>query len=133
MKSFITIIITALSITTSAFAMQKEIIRKPLLTALLPSKEIQRVEVKEINFASNQETGLHMHPCPVVGYIVTGRILFQVDGQPAKILRAGDAFYEPAHTKIIHFDNASSSEPLKFIAFYLLNTEDKELINMLKS
>jgi hypothetical protein len=45
-------------------------------------------------------------------------------------LKAGDAFYEPADTPILHFDNYSEKEPMKFIAYYLTNGED-ELIEIL--
>ena len=33
------------------------------------------------------------------------------------LLAAGSAVYEPADTVMLHFDNASETEPLRFIAF----------------
>ncbi|GAB3175926.1 hypothetical protein GCM10027291_36760 [Telluribacter humicola] len=54
----------------------------------------------------------------------------QIESQPAQVLRAGDAFFEPADTPILHFDNYSASQPMKFVAYYLLNGE-KELIELL--
>ncbi len=39
----------------------------------------------------------------------------------SEIIHAGQAFYEPAGTRILHFDNHSDAEPLLFVAFYLLN------------
>jgi quercetin dioxygenase-like cupin family protein len=114
-------------------ATRQVIVRHPLLTARLnPTKSTQRVEVKRIEFVPGQATGLHAHPCPVVGYIVAGSVLFQVDGEPARILRAGDAFFEPANHKMLHFDNASPAEPMTFIAFYLLDASDYDLIRMLE-
>ena len=108
------------------------IIRKPLLTAHIEGqKSVDRVEIKEINFAAHQKTGLHLHPCPVVGYIAEGMVLFQIEGEPERILKAGDAFYEPANRRIIHFD-AQGEEPMKFIAYYLLDKDDKDLIKMLE-
>jgi quercetin dioxygenase-like cupin family protein len=110
------------------------IIRKPLLTANLDSvKTTKRIEIKRIDFAPGQATGLHDHPCPVVGYIASGSVKFQVQGQPPQILRRGDAFFEPPNQTILHFDNASDSEPLSFIAFYLLDENEHELIRMLES
>ncbi|MGH7068087.1 MAG: hypothetical protein ACREEU_09935 [Acetobacteraceae bacterium] len=47
-------------------------------------------------------------------------------------LHEGDAFYEPAGTTILHFDNASERESLTFIAFYLLGSGEHELIRMLE-
>jgi quercetin dioxygenase-like cupin family protein len=109
------------------------IIRKPLLTAQLDSpKTTQRVEIKRIDFSPGQATGLHNHPCPVVGYIAKGSVNFQVEGEPLKTLHEGDAFFEPLNRTMLHFDNASNTEPMTFIAFYLLDENDSELIHMLE-
>jgi quercetin dioxygenase-like cupin family protein len=109
-----------------------QIIRKDLLTALIGDRSVGRVEIKQIDFAPNQKGGLHLHPCPVVGYVAHGTILFQIEGQPPKSLPEGSAFFEPAHTKIVHFDNASSTDPATFVAFYLLGKDDQKLIEMLE-
>jgi len=111
----------------------RTIVRKPLLTATLDSlKTTQRVEIKQIDFVPGQATGAHSHPCPVVGYIVRGSVRFQVEGEPPKLLHAGDAFFEPPHKTMLHFDNASDTDPMTFIAFYLLDATDHELIHMLE-
>jgi len=96
------------------------------------SKSVERVDVKRIDLAPGQKAGAHFHPCPVVGYIVAGSIVFAAKGEPSKILKAGDVFYEPAHKLISNFDNASDHESARFIAMYLLGAEDKSLIEMIK-
>ena len=60
-----------------------------------------------------------------------GSSMFQIDGQTAKTLKAGDAFYEPAITRILHFDNPSDEESTRIVAFYLLDRADHDLIKML--
>ena len=92
---------------------------------------VGKVEIKQINLAPNQRTGLHRHPCPVVGYVAHGTILLQIEGEQAKSLSNGSAFFEPANTKIVHFDNASPRDPATFIAVYLLGRDDQKLIEML--
>jgi quercetin dioxygenase-like cupin family protein len=104
--------------------------RKLLLEALLGSRNVASVDVREIRFDPGQKTGRHLHPCPVLGYIVDGTAQYAIEGQPAQILPQGRAFYEPADTVIASFDNASESEPMTFVAFYLLDGQD-ELIQML--
>jgi len=110
------------------------IVRKPLLSgdvsAGVHARNITSVDVREITFAPSQQTGKHLHPCPVVGYIARGAAILQIEGQPAQELPEGAAFYEPAGATILRFDNASATEPLTFIAFYLLNGP-QELIQML--
>jgi quercetin dioxygenase-like cupin family protein len=113
--------------------MPQTIARTPLLTAIIAGgKKVERVEVKRLEFAPSQRTGLHLHPCPVVGHIASGTARFQVEGEPARTLGPADAFFEPANTKILHFDNASDHEPLVFIAYYLLDAHEQELIRMLE-
>ncbi len=48
------------------------------------------------------------------------------------MLSAGSAFFEPADTRVLHFDNASTREPATFIAHYLLAEGDERLIEMLQ-
>jgi len=110
------------------------LIRKDLLRAVpLGQPNVAGVEIKEIDFAPNQQMGLHRHPCPVVSYVAAGTIRFQVEGGPIQVLPAGRAFFEPADARIAHFDNASPREPARFIAFHLPGPNDQQLIEMLAS
>ena len=113
---------------------QKQTIQRiPLLTANLETeKTLKKTDIKRIDFSPLQKTGLHTHPVPVVGYIAEGTIYFQIEGEEAKILKTGDAFFEPENVKILHFDNPSKINSARFIAFYLLGKDDKEIIKMLK-
>jgi len=106
------------------------ILRKPLLKATLPKRQVTAVDVREITFQPNQQTGRHKHPCPVIGYIAEGSAVLQVEGQRPQQLPTGSAFYEPADVIITRFDNASATAPMKFIAQYLLDG-DQPLIEML--
>ncbi|HEX6509295.1 MAG TPA: cupin domain-containing protein [Chloroflexota bacterium] len=109
------------------------VVRKDLLTASIAgSKEVSRVEIKQIDFQPGQKSGLHHHPIPVVGYVARGSIAFQLEGGVLQTLHAGDPFFEPANTRVPHFDNASASEPATFIAYYLLGKDDQKLIEMLE-
>ncbi len=96
----------------------------------MPMKEVRTVDIREITLNPGQKAGYHRHPCPVFGLIKSGEALVQVEGQDAKILRAGEAFYEPQGTPIAHFDNASAIDPMTFVAFYLVDRES-QLIEML--
>ncbi|GGA70573.1 hypothetical protein GCM10011507_22660 [Edaphobacter acidisoli] len=93
-------------------------------------RRVTSVDVREIVFHRGMRTGRHFHPCPVLGYVAEGSVFFQREGGPVETLQAGDAFYEPAGTVIERFDNASDIEPMRFIAYYLLDGK-QDLIQML--
>jgi quercetin dioxygenase-like cupin family protein len=105
------------------------IVRKPLLTVPFGSKSVTAVDVREIRFGPHQQTGRHKHPCPVIGYVVEGTAVLEVEGQPVVMLPAGSSFYEPAETVIARFENAGDG-PMTFIAHYPLEGK-QELIEML--
>ena len=105
--------------------------RKQLLEAVFGSRTVTKIDAREITLEAGQIGGRHLHPCPVVGYILSGVAVYQKEGEQEQILSAGSAFYEPADAVIAQFGNASSNEPMSFLAFYLL--EGKEgLITMLE-
>lgn len=123
-----TILAGAQTPNTQSHTTQSPIVRKQLMLAHFDARPISRVDIREINLAPGQQGPLHKHPCPVVGYIVSGAIYFQVKGDSARILKAGDPFYEPANTVIMHFDNASPTAPAKFVLNYLMHTEKQFII-----
>jgi quercetin dioxygenase-like cupin family protein len=103
--------------------------RRPLLTATIEGgKTVTSVQSAQIDFSPAQATGVHSHPIPVVGQVTRGAFQFQVEGAPSRILTAGNAFYEPANTRILHFDNVSDRETASIVAFYLMGKADSELI-----
>ena len=106
--------------------------RRSLLSAEIEqATPIERVEVARIELAPSQATGRHLHPCDVVGYVVSGTIRFQIAGEPELTLEPGAAFHEPAGHEITHFDNASHRESATFVACYLMPPGETRLIEML--
>jgi quercetin dioxygenase-like cupin family protein len=107
--------------------------RKSVLEAPLPAANppVRLVRGASIHFAPGQPTGVHLHPASTVGVVTEGSFLFQPDGEPSRVLHTGDSFFEPAGHKIVHFDNASASEPAAITVFYLTDTTDRALIQKL--
>jgi quercetin dioxygenase-like cupin family protein len=111
---------------------QQAVQRKQLLTAVLGNRSVTSVDVREISIEPGQQVGRHIHPCAVLGYIVEGTAIYQIEGEAEQTLSAGSAFYEPAETVIANFGNASDAESMQFVAFYLLDGQ-QELIRMLEA
>ncbi len=106
------------------------VVRTPLLTAGIEgTKSVDHVEVMRIVMSPDQRSGLHLHPCPVIGVVTHGSVLFGAEGEPSRVLLPGDAFYEPANARIAHFD--AQENGATFVAHYLLSHGESELITML--
>lgn len=60
----------------------------------LDGKEASATAV-EVTFAPGQSGTPHRHPGPAFGYVLEGEYEWAIDDQPAKVLKAGETFYEP--------------------------------------
>lgn len=106
--------------------------RTPLVThAITPSQQVSSVPVTRLDFAPGQPTGRHLHPMPVIGYVLQGEFIVKVEGQPEHRYRTGESVYEPANVTIERFDNASNTERAVLIAHYLAGPGQTELIRFL--
>ena len=82
-------------------------------------KATDRVQVRQIRILPSQPAGLHVHNGPVFGSIVAGSVVYQIEGQPASVLRPGDVFYEPEGERIARFD--AQDDGVTFLAYFLLS------------
>src|SRR3954468_17446008 len=60
----------------------------------LDGKEAKATTV-ELTMEPGQGSAPHRHPGPVFGYVVEGEYEWAIDDQPARVLKAGETFYEP--------------------------------------
>jgi len=49
----------------------------------------------------------HRHSGPVFGYMLEGEMLFELEGEPERVIRAGEAFWEPGGD-VIHYQVANN-------------------------
>jgi quercetin dioxygenase-like cupin family protein len=55
----------------------------------------------------------HRHPHgPAFGYVLEGEMLFELEGEPPRVIRAGEAFWEPGGDPI-HYSDANNREDTK--------------------
>ena len=101
-------------------------------TQLSRANKTGHVELQRIDFGPGQASPPHLHPCPVIGVVLSGTVAFQLEGGDLKLLQQGEAFYEPADVPIAHFDNASRTEPMSFLAVYLLERDGEEKLRLLQ-
>jgi len=77
------------------------------------------VKLVEVAYAPGESSAAHSHPCPVIGYVISGALKFQVRGEPERVYKAGDTFYEAPNGVHQISANASQTEPAKFLAYFV--------------
>ena len=57
----------------------------------------------------------HRHPGPAFGYVLAGEMRFELEGEPMRVLRAGDTFWEPGGD-VIHYQdgNNRTDSPVRY-------------------
>jgi quercetin dioxygenase-like cupin family protein len=86
-----------------------------------------RIQARRITMLPNHPGGLHVHNGPVVGNVVEGSVIFQVDGEPEQVLNPGDVFYEPEGTRIARFD--AGPDGVTFLAYFPLRAGQEPAID----
>jgi quercetin dioxygenase-like cupin family protein len=69
----------------------------------------------------------HAHSAFIYAYVVSGRVVSQVKGQPARIYNAGESFYEVPGAHHLVSRNASRTEPAKILAVFVVDADDTAL------
>jgi quercetin dioxygenase-like cupin family protein len=49
----------------------------------------------------------HRHSGPAFGYVLEGEMVFELEGEPARVVKAGEAFWEPGGD-VIHYQNGNN-------------------------
>ena len=84
-------------------AAQRDVSHSGAVTTLAAQDIMEKVDGKEtrataveVMLEARQAGAPHRHPGPVLGYVLEGEYEWAIDNQPAKVLKAGETFYEPA-------------------------------------
>jgi quercetin dioxygenase-like cupin family protein len=92
----------------------------------LDGKAVKATTV-EVTLEPGQAGMPHRHPGPVFGYILEGVYEWAIDDQPAKKLKVGDTFYEPAMCLHRVSKNPSDKNKTRVLAVLLVPRDAKEL------
>jgi quercetin dioxygenase-like cupin family protein len=62
----------------------------------------------------------HRHSGPAFGYVLGGELLFELEGEAPRVVRAGETFWEPGGD-VIHYQDANNlaDEPTTFVVTML--------------
>jgi quercetin dioxygenase-like cupin family protein len=82
----------------------------------------------EVTLAPGEASAPHRHPGPAFGYVLEGEYEWAIDDNPAKVLKAGDTFYEP--TGCLHrvSRNPSKAGKTRVLAVVLHPADVKDIV-----
>ena len=82
-----------------------------------------KTTILEVSYPPGGTSAAHRHPCPVIGYVLEGRYRTQIGDGPVTIYQKGDTFYEPPNGVHQVSANASTTEPVRFLAYFLCDSD----------
>jgi quercetin dioxygenase-like cupin family protein len=102
---------------------------RTVLSRSLPPMDGREIRVKivDVTYPPGGANASHTHPCPVVGYVLQGALRMRVNEEPEAIYRSGDTFYERAGDIHRTSANASTTEPARFLAYFICDREVERL------
>lgn len=77
----------------------------------------------EVIYGVGAASAPHSHPCPVIGYVISGELRTQVKGSAEATYKAGETFYEPPNGVHLVSANAGKTEPAKLLAIFMCDHE----------
>jgi quercetin dioxygenase-like cupin family protein len=92
----------------------------------VPGKSLTAVVV---TYPPGGASGPHRHAKSafIYGYVLSGSVVMQVEGQPLHTYKAGESFYENPEAHHIVSRNASKTQTARFLAVFVVDTNDKVL------
>jgi quercetin dioxygenase-like cupin family protein len=73
-----------------------------------------------VHYEPGGKTPKHHHPGSVMAFVVSGAIRSQNSATgPARVYRAGEAFFEPPGSEHLVSENASATEPASLLAIFI--------------
>jgi quercetin dioxygenase-like cupin family protein len=86
----------------------------------LPNAPGQTLTAVVVTYPAGASSPRHMHAGSVMAYVLSGAIRSQNSATgPARIYKAGEAFFEPPGSAHLISENASSSQPATLLAIFV--------------
>jgi quercetin dioxygenase-like cupin family protein len=82
-----------------------------------------KVHAVQVTYPPGATSSAHRHPCPVVGYMISGTMRMQVSEQPVAEYKAGDSFVEMPTDVHRMATNPSADTPAVFLVTFVCDKE----------
>ncbi len=89
----------------------------------------QSMRAVTVSYPAGGKSAAHHHAKSafIMAYVISGAIRSQVEGEPARIYRAGETWSEAPGAHHVVSENASTTEPAELLAVFLVDTGDGPL------
>jgi quercetin dioxygenase-like cupin family protein len=105
-------------------ARANQLLTQPL--ADLPGREVR---ITLLDRAPGATSPPHRHPGHhTFGYVIEGTYEFAINGEPPRLLKAGDVFYEPPGALHSTSRNPSSDKPTKIVVFMVADQNNPSTV-----
>jgi quercetin dioxygenase-like cupin family protein len=102
---------------------------KPLLVQPLADLPGREVRITLLDRGPGSSSPPHRHPGHhTFGYVVEGTYEFAIDGEPGRILNAGETFYEPPTAVHSISRNPSANQRTKIIVFMVAEQKNPSTV-----
>jgi quercetin dioxygenase-like cupin family protein len=96
----------------------------------IPNLPGKRLVSHIVDYAPGGSSASHRHARSafIYAYVLSGSIRSQVDGEPARVYKTGEAWFEPpgAHHRVSA--NASDTAPARLLAVFIVDAADEQLV-----
>ena len=117
-KPSLAIVGAALLVAAGGLLAQNSGLTRTLVTRADVSVPGREAVVARVEVAAGASAGRHTHPGDEISYVLEGEVDLLVDGQPARKVKAGEAFAVPAG--VVHDARNPSDKPVKLVGVYVV-------------
>ena len=96
----------------------------------IPNLPGKRLVTHIVDYPPGVSSAPHRHARSafIYAYVLSGEIRSQVDGEPARVYRAGEAWFENPGAYHRVSANASDTEPARLLAVLVVDAADEQLV-----
>ena len=108
----------ALSIAAGVLMAQNSGLTRTLLTKADLSVAGREAVVARVEVAPGARAGRHTHPGDEISYVLEGQVELLIDGQPPRVVKAGEALVIPAG--VVHDAHNAGDATVRLLAVYVV-------------
>ena len=101
----------------SAAHAQSEVQAELLMRERISSVEGMQVTVFRTELPPGYKAPSHRHPGETFVYVLSGRVINQIEDEKPRVYTAGEFFLEPAGALHTRFENADPEQPAIYVVF----------------